>query len=130
MEIPLVFTLPVDATPIAKPAEGATRFTGLAVSPGVATGRARIILSASAEAETSIGEGEVLVAPFTDAAWTPLFWPAAAVVVERGGMLSHASTVAREFGIPAVVGVINATQLIAEGAIVTVDGNLGTVSVA
>ena len=130
MEIPLVFTLPVDATPIAKPAEAATRFTGLAVSPGVATGRARIILSASAEAETSIGEGEVLVAPFTDAAWTPLFWPAAAVVVERGGMLSHASTVAREFGIPAVVGVINATQLIAEGAIVTVDGNLGTVSVA
>ena len=71
----------------------------------------------------------MLVAPLTDAAWTPLFFAAAAVVVERGGMLSHASTVAREFGLPAVVAVANATRLIPDGAMVTVDGTTGTVTI-
>ncbi|HLZ68379.1 MAG TPA: PEP-utilizing enzyme, partial [Dehalococcoidia bacterium] len=69
------------------------------------------------------------VAPFTDAPWTPLFVPAAAVVVETGGLLSHAATVAREFGIPAVVAVKGATQLIKTGQLVTVDGMTGTVTV-
>ncbi|HLZ68641.1 MAG TPA: PEP-utilizing enzyme, partial [Dehalococcoidia bacterium] len=70
------------------------------------------------------------VAPFTDAPWTPLFVPAAAVVVETGGLLSHAATVAREFGIPAVVAVKGATRLIKTGQLVTVDGSTGQVTVA
>jgi pyruvate,water dikinase len=127
-ELPVTFQLPLTMSEVrpVQPA-GPVLLTGMAVSQGVATGRARVILDAEAEGAT-IEPGDVLVAPFTDAPWTPLFFPAAAVVVERGGMLSHASTVAREFGIPAVVSVPHATELIRDGAMVTVDGNRGTVT--
>jgi pyruvate,water dikinase len=103
---------------------------GLGVSPGRATGRARVLSDLRAAGETAIHPGEVLVAPFTDAPWTPLFLTAAAVVVETGGMLSHAATVAREFGIPAVVMVKDATRLIQTGEELTVDGRTGRVMVA
>jgi pyruvate,water dikinase len=106
-----------------------TRLEGMGVSAGVATGRARIILNTEAAFARDIEPGEVLVAPFTDTPWTPLFIPAAAVVVETGGMLSHAATVAREFGIPCVVLVKDATRIIADGATVTVDGAAGTVAI-
>jgi pyruvate,water dikinase len=102
---------------------------GLGVSAGAATGRARIILSTEAAFAREIEVGDVLVAPFTDTPWTPLFIPAAAVVVETGGMLSHAATVAREFGIPCVVLVEDATRIIREGDTVTVDGATGTVTI-
>ncbi|HJN91824.1 MAG TPA: PEP-utilizing enzyme [Dehalococcoidia bacterium] len=103
---------------------------GLGVSPGLVTGRARVMADLAAAGETPIHPGEVLVAPFTDAPWTPLFLTAAAVVVETGGMLSHAATVAREFGIPAVVMVKDATRLIETGEELTVDGRTGRVVVA
>lgn len=129
-ELPVVFTLPVEPQPVRhEQAARHVRLEGIAVSAGVASGRARVILSAEAGERAELEEGEILVAPLTDAAWTPLFWPAAAVVVERGGILSHASTVAREFGIPAVVGVPHATEIIPPGAMVTVDGNAGVVTV-
>ena len=102
---------------------------GLGVSAGVAVGRARIILNTEAAFARDIEPGDVLVAPFTDTPWTPLFIPAAAVVVETGGMLSHAATVAREFGIPCVVLVHDATRIIGEGDIVKVDGNTGKVTI-
>jgi pyruvate,water dikinase len=102
-------------------------FKALGVSPGVAEGRARVILDAYDD--TEIEPGEVLVAPVTDAPWTPLFIPAAAVVVEMGGILSHAATVAREFGIPAVSGVKDATRIIKTGQKIRVDGNTGTVTI-
>jgi pyruvate,water dikinase len=105
------------------------RLAGVGVSAGVATGRARIILNTEAAFARDIEPGDVLVAPFTDTPWTPLFIPAAAVVVETGGMLSHAATVAREFGIPCVVLVKDATRIIAEGQTVTVDGAAGTVEI-
>ena len=105
------------------------RLTGLGVSAGVATGRARIILNTEAAFEREIEPGDILVAPFTDTPWTPLFIPAAAVVVETGGMLSHAATVAREFGIPCVVLVHDATRIIGEGDTVAVDGGAGTVKI-
>jgi pyruvate,water dikinase len=73
--------------------------------------------------------GDVLVAPQTDPSWVPLFVPAAAVVVNVGAMGSHAMIVSRELGIPCVVSVADATDMIPDGAIVTVDGNAGTVSV-
>jgi pyruvate,water dikinase len=114
----------------ARPATKPRQLTGLGVSGGVATGRARIVPDVVAMADRDIDDGEILIAPFTDAPWTPLFIPAAAVVVETGGVLSHAATVAREFGIPCVVMVKDATTIIRDGQTVTVDGTAGTVTVA
>jgi pyruvate,water dikinase len=73
--------------------------------------------------------GEVLVAPITDPAWTPLFLPSAAVVVDVGALMSHAVIVSRELGIPCVVSVDGATRRIPDGALVEVDGTAGTVTV-
>lgn len=106
-----------------------TSLAGLGVSAGVAVGPARLILNTEAAFEREIVSGDILVAPFTDTPWTPLFIPAAAVVVETGGMLSHAATVAREFGIPCVVLVHDATRIIHEGDTVEVDGAAGTVRI-
>jgi pyruvate,water dikinase len=71
--------------------------------------------------------GDVLVAKLTTPAWTPLFARAAAIVTDVGGPLSHGSIVAREYGIPAVLGTGNATQLIQDGQTITVDGDSGVV---
>ncbi|HEY9325548.1 MAG TPA: PEP-utilizing enzyme, partial [Candidatus Limnocylindria bacterium] len=73
--------------------------------------------------------GEVLVAPATDPGWTPLFLTASALVMAMGGMMSHGAVVAREYGIPAVVGVPEATTRIATGQHVVVDGSAGTVAI-
>ncbi len=111
--------------------ESARTLTGLGVSigDGPVTGTARIIPSAEAGYDRDLEPGDVLVAPFTDAPWTPLFVIAGAVVVETGGVLSHAATVAREFGIPAVVMVKDATRIIHDGDRVTVDAAAGTVTI-
>ncbi len=98
---------------------------GIGVSPGVVTAQARVITDPRRDAV--LKPGEILVAPVTDAAWTPLFVTAAATVVEVGGPLSHGSIVAREFGMPCVVNVSGATQLIATGQTITVDGGKGKV---
>ena len=79
--------------------------------------------------QPEIHPGEILVAPMTDAPWTPLLIAAAAIVVETGGILSHASTVAREFGVPGVVMVKDATRLITTGQMLAVDGRAGTVRI-
>ncbi|MFH5879667.1 PEP-utilizing enzyme [Arthrobacter sp. NA-172] len=71
--------------------------------------------------------GEILAAPSTDPGWTPLFLTAAGLVMEMGGPNSHGAVVAREYGIPAVVGVPDATARISSGQIITVDGAAGTV---
>lgn len=101
--------------------------TGSAGSGGVATGRARVILDPSDPSD--LDPGDVLVAPQTDPSWAPLFIPAVAVIVNVGAMGSHAMIVCRELGIPCVVSVENATGRIADGAMVTVDGNAGTVTI-
>jgi phosphohistidine swiveling domain-containing protein len=101
--------------------------TGIPGCPGQATGRARV-LSDSGD-PSALQPGDVLVAPITDPSWTPLFVPAAAVVVDVGSQLSHAVIVSRELGIPCVVSVTDATRRIADGATVTVDGTAGTVTV-
>jgi pyruvate,water dikinase len=75
-----------------------------------------------------IEAGEVLVAPFTDPGWTPLFTVAGAVVMYLGGLLSHGAIVAREYGIPAVVNTRTATTMLRTGQLITVDGNTGTVT--
>ena len=99
---------------------------GLGVNPGIATGPARVILRAGTD---QLQPGEILVAPFTDPGWTPYFLNAAAIVMDQGGLLSHGSIVAREFGIPAVVNVGPATSIIETGQMVRVDGARGTVTI-
>jgi len=100
---------------------------GLAVSAGVVTGKARVILRA--DAQQQLLPGEILVAPFTDPGWTPYFVPAAAVVMDQGSLLSHGSIVAREYGIPAVVNVGIATKIIKTGQEIQVDGDNGLVRI-
>ena len=100
---------------------------GMAGSPGVARGRARVVRSL-AEGET-LEQGEVLVAPTTAPPWTPLFARAAAIVTDAGGVLSHCAVVAREYAIPAVVGTKIATSTIHTGQIVEVDGTSGSVRI-
>jgi phosphohistidine swiveling domain-containing protein len=104
-----------------------TVLKGAAGSGGVATGRARVVLDA-ADPE-GLEPGDVLIAPQTDPSWVPLFVPAAAVVVNVGAMGSHAMIVSRELGIPCVVSIADATEIIPDGATVTVDGTTGTVTV-
>jgi rifampicin phosphotransferase len=75
-----------------------------------------------------LAQGEILVAPSTDPGWTPLFLTAGGLVMETGGAMSHGAIVAREYGIPAVVGVAEATERIRAGQRITVDGGTGTVT--
>lgn len=98
---------------------------GVAASSGIACGMARILHGP--EDFSRMKPGEILVAPITTPAWTPLFAMASAIVTDVGGPLSHGSIVAREFGIPAVLGTGVATRRIHDGQKITVDGSLGTV---
>jgi phosphohistidine swiveling domain-containing protein len=119
---------PVDEWPLignSQADRNATKITGAAGSPGRARGRARIIMDAYVD--EPIHPGEVLIAPITDPGWMPLFVGAVAVVAEMGGELSHTMIVSRELGIPAVVGAIGATSIIATGDLVEVDGSAGIV---
>jgi pyruvate,water dikinase len=110
-----------------EPDEQAEVLPGLAVSPGVVTGKARVILRA--DTDEHLLADEILVAPFTDPGWTPYFVPAAAIVMDEGGVISHGSIIAREYGIPAVVNVGGATRIIKTGQTIQVDGNRGVVTI-
>lgn len=115
----------VEAAMMAKsPASGAV--TGTPASAGTATGRVRVILD---PVGAQLEPGDILVAPSTDPGWTPLFLTAGALVMEMGGVISHGAVVAREYGIPAVVGVPDATTRLRTGQTVTVDGAAGTIRV-
>ncbi|CAM3127417.1 PEP/pyruvate-binding domain-containing protein [Stackebrandtia soli] len=102
--------------------------SGTPGSAGVASGPVRVITDPSQF--DRLRPGEVLVAPTTNPAWTPLFGRCAAVVTDTGGAASHAAIVAREYAIPAVLGAVSATTDLAEGTMVTVDGTAGTVTAA
>ncbi|WP_189210349.1 PEP/pyruvate-binding domain-containing protein [Actinokineospora fastidiosa] len=119
--------LPVRFTGVPRPGGPADavgdQVSGWAASPGRHTGRARAVIDPVISA---LDDGEVLVATATDAAWSPLFARAGAIVVERGGPLSHAAIVARELGVPAVLNLAGATALL-DGRLVTVDGDAGVV---
>jgi pyruvate,water dikinase len=116
------------APPAVEPAASPGRVLhGWAAAPGRHTGRARVLTSPIG---ADIGEGDVVVAPATDASWAPVFLQAGAIVVEQGGPLSHAAIVARELGIPAVLNVDGAVQRLGDGSRrVTVDGDQGVVVV-
>jgi pyruvate,water dikinase len=109
------------------PAAAGDVLQGIGGSAGSYAGRVRVVNDL--HQADALEPGEVLVAPLTDAAWTPLFLVAGAVVVNMGSLNSHAVVVSRELGIPCVLSVTDATRRLADGSQVTVNGSDGTVSV-
>lgn len=104
--------------------EKAGEIRGMAVSPGVVSGRIKVLRNAH---EKSVEKGEILVAFTTDPGWTPLFINAAAVILEVGGVLQHGAVVAREYGKPCVAGIADVLHRFADGQLVEVDGSAGVV---
>ncbi len=99
---------------------------GLPVSSGTVEGRARVILDM---AEADLDTGDILVTAYTDPSWTPLFVSVAGLVTEVGGLMTHGAVIAREYGLPAVVGVEHATRLIRDGQRIRVNGTDGYVEI-
>ncbi|HTI07671.1 MAG TPA: phosphoenolpyruvate synthase, partial [Puia sp.] len=99
---------------------------GLAVSSGVVEGRARVILNME---EADLEDGDILVTAFTDPSWTPLFLSIKGLVTEVGGLMTHGAVIAREYGLPAIVGVENASRLIKDGQRIRVNGTDGYVEI-
>jgi pyruvate,water dikinase len=99
---------------------------GLPVSAGIIEGRARVILDM---VEADLEPGDILVTSYTDPSWTPLFVTISGLVTEVGGMMTHGSVIAREYGLPAVVGVVGATRLIRDGQRIRVHGTEGYVEI-
>jgi pyruvate,water dikinase len=99
---------------------------GTAASAGVVEGRARVVRKLEG---SKLEKGEILIAPYADPAWTPLFLLASGLVTEVGGLMTHGAVVAREYGIPAVVGVDRATEAIPDGALIRVNGSEGYVEI-
>lgn len=99
---------------------------GVPASTGIIEGRARVILKIE---NTQIEDGDILVTTFTDPSWTPLFVSVKGLVTEVGGLMTHGSVVAREYGLPAVVGVENATKLIKDGQRIRVNGTAGYIEI-
>jgi len=111
----------------AEPAVVGDVLTGISGAAGIVTGTARIITDPADP--RGIEPGEILIAPITDPAWTPLFVTAGGVVVEVGAPMSHAMIVSRELGVPCVTGIEGATGKIRDGMVVQVDGGAGTVTI-
>ena len=99
---------------------------GLAVSSGVIEGRARVILNME---DAAIEDGDIWVTSFTDPSWTPLFVSIKGLVTEVGGLMTHGAVIAREYGLPAVIGVESATKLIKDGEQIRVNGTEGYVEI-
>ncbi|MGG8360956.1 phosphoenolpyruvate synthase [Bacillus cereus] len=104
----------------------AEAIVGLPVSSGVVEGRARVILNME---DANLEDGDILVTAFTDPGWTPLFVSIKGLVTEVGGLMTHGAVIAREYGLPAVVGVENATKLIKDGQRIRVHGTEGYIEV-
>ena len=104
--------------------DNASVISGSPVSPGVVEGVVHVVFSPN---ESQLAPGEILVCPGTDPAWTPLFMTAGGLITEVGGMMTHGSVVAREYGIPAVVGVHQATERLKTGQRIRLDGTTGKI---
>ena len=99
---------------------------GLPVSAGTIEGRARVIMDI---AQADLEPGDILVTAYTDPSWTPLFLAIKGLVTEVGGQMTHGAVIAREYGLPAVVGVEDATRRIRDGQPIRVDGTNGYVEI-
>ncbi len=104
----------------------AEAIAGLTVSSGIIEGRARVILNLE---EADLEDGDILVTTFTDPSWTPLFVSIKGLVTEVGGLMTHGAVIAREYGLPAVVGVENATKLIKDRQRILVNGTEGYIEI-
>jgi len=124
-EISLVQSRPITTLPPLTPVTTEALVTGLAASPGEGSGAVRVLRD-PVEAK-HLRDGEILVAPMTNPDWVPAMRRASAVVTDGGGMTCHAAVVARELGVPAVVGTGDATRVLADRSLVTVDGTKGEV---
>jgi len=113
--------------PVKRGAEQSRALSGTPTSRGYYRGPVRVVRGI--EDFKNVRQSDVLVIPYSDVGWTPLFSKAGAVIAESGGILSHSSIVAREYGIPAVVSVPQACQQLQDGTLVTVDGYTGTISI-
>ncbi len=100
---------------------------GLGCSPGIITGRARVILDIHATGQLT--KAEILVTTFTDPGWTPVLARVGGVITEVGGLLSHAAVIGREYGIPAILNLIDATKVIQDGDLIRIDGKSGVVEI-
>lgn len=101
-------------------------FAGLGVSPGEIEGRARVVLGME---DAILEEGDILITRFTDPSWTPVFLSIKGLVTEVGGLMTHGAVIAREYGLPAIVGVENATKVIRDGQRIRLDGTNGIVQI-
>ncbi len=106
-------------------AAGAREWSGIAIAPGFAIGKARIVRNPNDASHLTLGD--ILVAPSTDPGWTPLFLRASGIIMETGGFLSHGAIVAREFGIPAVANIPGILNSLHDGEQISVDGSAGRV---
>ncbi|KOY16548.1 phosphoenolpyruvate synthase [Paenibacillus xylanivorans] len=104
----------------------ANAIVGLPVSAGVVEGRARVIFNIE---DADLEDGDILVTPYTDPSWTPLFVSIKGLVTEVGGLMTHGAVIAREYGLPAIVGVGNATQRIKDGQQIRVHGTEGYIEI-
>ncbi len=107
--------------------EGKTDFVGLPASPGIVTGKARIIRSV--EDANKLQEGEIMVASCTDVGWTPYYCLASGLITEIGSCLSHGVVVAREYGLPTIVNARNIMQAVNDGDMITMDGATGAIAI-
>jgi pyruvate,water dikinase len=128
LEVPETWTGPVPTTRPAPTGPGAARLTGLGVAAGTATGRARVVLDPG-DPDADLDPGDVLVCHTTDPSWVALMTLAGALVIDVGGPASHGAVVARELGIPCVIGTHTGTRDVPDGARLRVDGAAGTVDV-
>ncbi|MFV0260019.1 MAG: PEP-utilizing enzyme [Acidimicrobiales bacterium] len=126
-EPPPMSSYPRRGDHVAEPLRAGELLQGVPGCPGVARGVARVVVNPADP--MALGPDEILVAPITDPSWTPLFVPAAAVVVDVGAPLSHAVIVSRELGIPCVVSATDGTRRIPDGATIEVDGDTGKITV-
>jgi pyruvate,water dikinase len=110
---------------ITEPDRSANAINGSPVSPGSVEGRVRVVLDPR---RAGLLPGEILVCPGTDPSWTPLFLSAAGLVMEVGGMMTHGAVVAREYGIPAIVGVDRATSRLKTGQRIRLNGSTGQIT--
>jgi rifampicin phosphotransferase len=99
---------------------------GIAVSSGIIEGRARVVSSFE---DAELEDGDILVTQFTDPSWTPLFVSIKGLVTEVGGLMTHGAVIAREYGLPAVVSVENATELIKDGQMIRINGTEGYIEI-
>jgi len=117
---------PAAQAPTAGPAPDGVAVTGIGASGGVVEGNARVVFDPT---EVDVEPGDIIVAPTTDPSWAAVLFLAEALVVDIGGPLSHAAVVARECGIPCVIGTDNGTAVLRTGDTIRVDGNKGTVEI-